>query len=133
MKDTNTFDHNISPFWDVYESHHSGSLYNIFFKVAFNCTPTPFKFFFCVVKTHIVDLIEFAIVDLRFNIFICSLLRTYFLVFLQEYFIHCTVNNSIIIFLPVKFLSWYGIVSTVLGRSTLNILRTKVSKDLVFI
>ena len=42
-------------------------------------------------------------------------------------FIHCNVNNKIILLLPVKFLSWYGIVPTALIRYTFNILRTRIS------
>ena len=51
----------------------------------------------------------------RFNIFMFFLPSTYFLVFLQEDFINCNVNNSIIFLLPNKFLflgscPWYLVV-----------------------
>ena len=63
----------------------------------------------------------------------CSLLSTYFLVFLQDYFIHFTVKNKIILFLPVKFIPWLWIVPAVIRRPTISILRTEISQDLAFV
>ena len=103
------------------------------FKLEFKHTLMSFRFFFFVINTHIVNLIDFSFIKIRFNIFVCFLLSTYFLVFMKDDFIHCTVNNSIILFLYVKFISWFSIVPVVLSRCTFNILRTKVSQDLAFI
>ena len=89
--------------------------------------------FFCVIKTHIVDMIDFDLIKIRFNIFVCSILSTYFLVFFQEDFINYTVNNSIILLIPIKFISWCGIVTAVLSRPTFIILGTNFSQDLSFI
>ena len=60
-------------------------------------------------------------------------LITNFIIFLHEDFIHCMINNSIFIFLSVKFIYVCGIVPAVLNRPNFNILRTKVSQDLAFI
>ena len=95
----------------------------------FNCTLTSFKFFFCV-KTHIIYLIDFILIKTRFNILICSIIRIYFLVFLKEDFIHCTVSNIIITLLPVIFLSWYRIVPTVLRGLILTYLEPKSPRTL---
>ena len=54
-------------------------------------------------------------------------------ILLKDDFIPYIADNSIILFLPVKFLYWYGIVPTVLSRYTFNILKTKFSQDLAFI
>ena len=98
------------------------------FKFAFKRMITSFNLLFCVIKTHIVDLIEFVLINIRLNIFICFLLITYVLIFTQENSTHCTVNNSIILLLPVKLFRWYDIVPGVLGRYNFNILRTKSSQ-----
>ena len=89
------------------------------FKFAFKRMLTSFTFLFCVFKTHNVDLIQLVLIKIRFNIFMCSLLSTYFLIFLQEYFINCTVNDIIFLLLPVKFISVCGIVPAVFSRPTL--------------
>ena len=94
---------------------------------------TPLKFFFCVIKTHINDMVEFVLIKIRFNFFIFSLPGNYFFIFLQENFIHCTVNNRIFLLMPVKFISWHGIIPAVLSGTCFNILRTKFSQDLAFI
>ena len=103
------------------------------FKFTFKRTLMSFKFFFCVFKKHIVDLIHFILIKTRFNIFMWSSIITYFLVLIQEYLINCTVNNSIIIFLNVKFISVCVIMPAVLSRPNFTIIRTKVSQDLEFI
>ena len=61
------------------------------------------------------------------------ILLIYSFIFMQQDFIQCTINSRIIIFLPVKFISWCNIVTTVLSRYRINILRTKVYQDLEFI
>ena len=78
-------------------------------------------------------MIEFALIKIWFNIFMCFLLSTYFLVFLQEDFINCTVKNSFIFLLTVKCHLVFDIVPMVLSRPTFSIIRTKVSQDLAFI
>ena len=78
-------------------------------------------------------MIKFVLMKIRLNIFRCFVCSTYFLIFMQQDFILCTINNSILLLLSVKFLSWYGIVPTVLVRSDFNIIRTKCSQDLLFI
>ena len=80
---------------------------------------TSFNFFFFVFKTHNVDLIQIVLIKIRFNILVCSLLSTYFFIFLQEYLINCTVTDSIILLLPVKFISVCGIMPAVFSRPTL--------------
>ena len=103
------------------------------FQFVFKRTLTSLKFFFCLFKAHIFDLIHFVLIKIRFNIFMWSFLITYFLVFLQEDFIHWNVNNSIIILLPVKYIYVCGIVLVVLIRNDFSILITKVSQGLAFI
>ena len=100
---------------------------------AFKYMLIPIKFFFCVFKTHIADLIQLVIIKGIFNCCICFILSAYFLVFLQYYFINCTINDRIIILLPGKYISFCSIVPTFLSRNTFKILRTKVSLDLAFI
>ena len=102
------------------------------FNFSFKRTLTSFKFFFWVINTHIVDMIEFVLIKISFNIFMWFLLSTYFFIFVLEDVIHCNVNDRIILFLPVKSISWYGIVPVVLGKSNINIIRTKVSQYLAF-
>ena len=46
---------------------------------------------------------------------------------MQEDFIHCTVNNSSILLLPVKFISVCGIVPVVLSRNSFIIVIIKFS------
>ena len=118
----------------MYTSHTILDFNLIFiFKFALKCTLTSFKFLFCVFKNHIVDMIQLVLIKIRFNIFMWSLFSTYFLVFLQEYFINCNVNNIIILLVPVKYISVCRIVPTVLSRPTFRILRTKVSQEHAFI
>ena len=71
-------------------------------KLAFKRTLTSFNFFFLVIKTHIVNLIQLVLIKIRFNIFMFFLFIAYLIIFLGEYFINCNVNNRIIILLPVK-------------------------------
>ena len=87
----------------------------------------------CVFKTTIVNLIQLFLIKTRFNTFVLSLFSTYFLFFLKEDFINCTVNNIIILLLPVKFISVCRIMPAVLSMTTFNTLRTKVSQDLKFL
>ena len=103
------------------------------FKFAFKHTLTSYNFFFCVFKTNIVYLIQLVPINIRFNILMWFPLSTYFLVFLQEGSIKCTLNNSIILFLPAQFISVCGIVTTVLRRPNFVILKTNVSQDLALI
>ena len=103
------------------------------FKFVFKCALTSFNLFFCVFKTYIVVLIQLVIIKIRFNIFMCSLLTTYFSDFMHEYFINCIVNNIIILLLPVKFLSIWRIVPPVRSMPTFSIIRTKFSRDLTLI
>ena len=117
----------------MHTSHITLVFNSIFFMFFIKGTLASLKFFFFVVKTHIVNLIEFILVKFRFNIFMCFLPGTYFLIFMQENFVNCTVNNSIIIFIPVKVLTWYRIVPVVLSRYNFKILLTKVSQYLKFI
>ena len=91
------------------------------------------KFFFRVFKTNIVNLIKLVLIKTRLKNFSCFLQSTYYFILVQKYFIHCTTNNSIIILLPVKFISCYGIAPVALSRSYFDILRSKVSQDLAFI
>ena len=95
-------------------------------KFVFKHTLTSFKFLFFILKTNFINLIELVLIKTRFNICMCSLMRTYFNILLQEDFINCIVNNNIILFLPVKFISVYGIVPTVLGRPTLAYLKPRL-------
>ena len=88
---------------------------------------------FCIFKTHIIDLIQLVLIKIRFNVLMWSLLSTYFLVLLQEYFINCTVNDIIILLLSVKFPPVYDIVPVELSSPIFIILKTNVYKDLAFI
>ena len=118
----------------MYISHTTLYFNNIFIlKFAFKLTLKSFKFFFCIINTHIIDLIHLVLIKIRFNIFIWFPPNTYFSVSLHEYIINCTVNKRIILLMTVKFISVCGIVSVVLSRPTFNILRTKVSQDLALI
>ena len=58
------------------------------FKFAFKHTLMSLNFFSCVVKDHIVELIDFILVKIRFNVFMCFVLSTIFFTFVQEDFIH---------------------------------------------
>ena len=88
------------------------------FKFSFKRTLTSFKFFFSIFKTHIVNLIKFFVIKIRLNILMWFLHRTYLLIVTNQDFIHCNINNIIILLLTVKFISWYGIFTTVLIMST---------------
>ena len=48
------------------------------------CILTSLKVFFSVFKTHIVNMIEFNLIKIRLNMFRYSLLRTYFLIIMQQ-------------------------------------------------
>ena len=56
---------------------------------------------------------------------------TYFLCYYN--FIHCIVNDSVVLFLPVKYIPGYGAVPVVLSRNTLSVLTSKVPQDLTFL
>ena len=103
------------------------------FKFAFKRALTSFNFFFFVFKTHIVNLIKSVLIKTRHNIFRCFLHSTYFFTIMQQDFIHCTINNIIILLMTVKFLSWCHIVPTFLIRYFPSIIRTKFSQDLASI
>ena len=60
----------------------------------------------------------------------CLLFSTYFIILLQEGFIHCMINNGVVIFLYVKFLYVFKILPVVPSRPTFIILKTKVSQDI---
>ena len=105
----------------------------MYFKYCIQTHAYVFQVLFYVFKTHIVDLINFTLIKIRFNVFMCFLLSTCFIIFMQDDFIHCNVNNSIILLMPGKFLSWYGIGPFFLIRSTFTTLRKKFSQDLAFI
>ena len=72
------------------------------FKLTFKRTLTSFKFFFNVLKTHIINMINIFVIKTRLNIFRCFLHSTHFSILLKNDFIHCTINNIIIIFLPIN-------------------------------
>ena len=110
-------------------THHIISIFNpiCIFKFSFKCTLTSLEFFFGVFKTHIVIMIEFVLIKIILEISRCFLRSTYFLIFMNQDFIHYTINNIIIILLPVKFISWYWIMPAVIIRYAVNILRTQVS------
>ena len=95
----------------------------MYFKFTFKFTLIQFKFFFCFIKTNIVNLIYLLLIKTRFNIFMCFLLRTYFWVLLQEDLINYTARNRIVLLLHVKFISVCGIVNVVLSRPAFIILR----------
>ena len=118
----------------MYISHNTLDFNNIFvLKFAFKLKLKSLKFFFCIIKNHIIDLIHLVIIKIRFNIFIWFPPNTYFSVSLQEYIINCNVNKRIILLMTVKFISVFGIVPAVLSRPTFSIFRTKVSQDLALI
>ena len=48
------------------------------FKFAFKIMLTSLKFLFCIIKTHIVDLIQLVLIKTIFNIFIGFPPSTYF-------------------------------------------------------
>ena len=113
----------------MYRSHTILAFNIIFiFKFALKRNLTSFNFFFCVFKTHVVNLIQLVLIIIRFDIFMWSFLRNYFLLFLKEYFINSNVNSIIITLLPGKFLSVFGIVPVVLSMPNFSILRTRVSQ-----
>ena len=85
------------------------------FDFEFKCTLMSFNILFLVIKIHIFNLIYIVFIDIRFNIFMCFLLRTYFIIFFQEDFTHCMVNNIIVLFLTVKSISIFWTVPTVLS------------------
>ena len=74
------------------------------FKLTFKRRLTSFKFLFCVFKTHIFNLIQIVLVKIRFNISMCFIFITDFLVFPQDYSINRIIKSSIILLLLVKFL-----------------------------
>ena len=83
------------------------------------------NFSFVSLRLILSNMIDFALIKIRFNVSMCSLLSTYLLVFLGEVFIHFSVNNRIILFPSVKFISWCGIIPAVLSRYTFNVLRNQ--------
>ena len=116
-------------------THHIILIFNpiCIFMFTFKRTLMPFKFFFGVFKTHIVNMIKSVLIKIRLNVFRCFLCNTYILIFMQEDFIHRTIKDNIILLLPVKFIYWYGIVTAFLSRYYFNILITKVSQYLALI
>ena len=118
----------------MYKSHTVLDLNLIYiFEFELKHSLTSFNIFFFVIKTHIINLIYIVLIKIRLNIFMCFLFSTYFIIFLQEKWIHCFFNNSIVLFLPVKYISVLRIVSAVIIMPNFSILRDKVSQDLVFI
>ena len=95
------------------------------FEFPFKHTLTSFCLFFIIIKTHTINLIQLVLIKTRFNDFMCFLFSNYFLTSLQEYFINRTVKNIIILFLPAKFISVFGIATAVLIRPDFIILRKK--------
>ena len=57
----------------------------------------------------------------------------YFIIFLQDNFIHCMINNIIFLFLSVKFIHFRSIMPAVLSRTDFIMLKTKVPQDFAFI
>ena len=96
------------------------------FKFSFKHTLTPFCLLFIVIKNHTVNMIYIILIELRFNIFMCFSFRTYFIIFLKEDFIHCTIDNIIILLLSGKLFSSCRIMPAVLSRPSFRIIRTKV-------
>ena len=80
-----------------------------------------------------VNPMKFVLIKIRLNIFRCFLCSTHFLILIQQDFIHCSIDNIMIILLSIKLISCYGIMPTVLLRSSISIIITKVSQDLTFI
>ena len=100
------------------------------FKFASKSTLTRFKFFFSVFKTNTGNLINSVLIKIRLNISGDYFTVLTFSFFFQQYFIHCTTNNSIITLLPVIFLSWYRIVPAVLRGLILTYLKPKSPRTL---
>ena len=96
---------------------------------AHACVIQVFPFFF---KTHIINIIQFVLIKLRFNHFLCFYPNLHFIIFLKNYPINWNINNSIIIFLPIKFLYIGSLVTAFLSRTIFSIIRTKVSQDFAF-
>ena len=67
--------------------------------------PYVIQVFLSSLQDSFFNVINFVLIKIRLNIFRSFPHSTYFLVFMQQYFIHFTVHNIIILLLSVKFLS----------------------------
>ena len=68
----------------MYKSHTVLDLNLIYiFEFELKHSLTSFNIFFFVIKTHIINLIYIILIKIRFNIFMCFLFSTYFIIFLQ--------------------------------------------------
>ena len=76
--------------------------------------------------------LDYYHLDFRLNVFMWFSFRTYFIIFLQDYFIHWMINNRIVLLMYVKFISSRRVMTAVLSRPGSRILRNKVSQDLSF-
>ena len=78
-------------------------------------------------------MVYIILIDLKFNICMCFLFSTYYIILLQYDYILCMVNDIIFLLLTVKFPFVCGIVPTVLSRPNFSMLRNKVYQYLAFV
>ena len=105
----------------------------MYFELYFKRMLTSFCIFFLFIKTHIINLVYIVLINFNINVFMCFSFSTYFIVLLWDDLIYCMINNSIFLFLTVKFIFSCGVITAVLSRLDFIILRTKFSQDLAFI
>ena len=105
----------------------------MYFRLHFQTHAYVIHYLFIDIKTDIFKLIKMVLVDLRFNIFMWFLFRSYFIIFFQDNLIHCMINNSIVLLMYLKFIFVRGIIPTVLSNPAFSILGNKVSQDVELI
>ena len=103
------------------------------FKFAFKRELRSLYTLFLVIKTHITNLVYIIIINIIFNILMCFSFSTNFINFLQDDIMHCMINNSIVLFLSVKYPFSCGVIPVVCSRPDFRILSTKVSQHLALI
>ena len=92
------------------------------------------QFLFIPIKTHIFHLVQVFFIVITFQKFWCFMIHgTYFLGFSHLFFIHHTVNNSVVLLFFMEYFPRYGVVPVVLSRLGYRVLSSKFSQDLTFI
>ena len=100
------------------------------FEFYFKHTLTSSSFFFLFVKNHIINLLYIVLIDIRFNVSMCFIIRTYFIIFIQDDIIHCMINHIVVLLLSVKKLLVAGSFPQSLVDLLLEYLEPKSPKTL---
>ena len=110
------------------------SILNHIWTFLFKHTLPSSNFLFSLIKTHILHLIQFVIIVITFQKFLCFVIHgIYFFGFSHLDFIHYIVNNSVVFLIFMEIFSGCGVSPAVLSRMVRSILSSKLSQDLIFI